>query len=406
MEKIKPSASSTHYVQNIYDKTTSKQEGTLSCTVQMNNWLHPDIEHFPRQEHCFFTGHNIIPTIPVNTTHLNINPKLPSLLFIYNYSKSTTFITQSNVTPCSTATCKSIGSAPTDKVYHVLFDSDSSKTQSQKCIIPWNFTPIPSTNDLQKFLLAGATTSMALVALNKIRFPEFNCNVVVDKHPALIVDSTSLWYDIIFAVDFIGPWPPSTPHGTMEFFALTCINTTTNLVEIAQIFEKSSDHVSTCFEHTWLYRYPKPMQIICDNGGKFTGFAFQHLLQLLNIKPVLTTNTNPQANAICKWMHQTVTTVLKHSCLPNHHKNTLSSCTACGWCLGHCHTCRAVLSLNYVAGHIWMTCIFSRHVLNIPLLADWQATLAQREKLVNDTLLCANKKRFNFDYQIGQKVLK
>ncbi len=44
--------------------------------------------------------------------------------------------------------------------------------------------------------------------------------------------------------------------------------------------------------------------------------------------------------------------------------------------------------------------------LNIPLLADWQATLAWREQLVNDTLLCANKKCIKFDYQIVQKVLK
>ncbi len=56
------------------------------------------------------------------------------------------------------------------------------------------------------------------------------------------------WEEV--AVDVIGPW---------QFFALTCIDTTTNLVKIARIFEKSSDHVATCFEHTWLSWYPKPM---------------------------------------------------------------------------------------------------------------------------------------------------
>ncbi len=53
------------------------------------------------------------------------------------------------------------------------------------------------------------------------------------------------------------------------------------------------------------------MQIIHDNGGEFTGFALQHLLELLNIKPVATTNKNPQTDTICKQMHQTVATVLK-----------------------------------------------------------------------------------------------
>ncbi len=50
---------------------------------------------------------------------------------------------------------------------------------------------------------------------------------------------------------------------------------------------------------------------------------------------------------------------------------------------------------------------FSQDIfLNIPLLADWQAILSRREQLVNDALLCANKKRINFDYLIGQKVFK
>ncbi len=39
------------------------------------------------------------------------------------------------------------------------------------------------------------------------------------------------WEEV--AVDLIGPWPASTSHGMVEFFVLTCIDTTTNLVEIA-----------------------------------------------------------------------------------------------------------------------------------------------------------------------------
>ncbi len=94
---------------------------------------------------------------------------LPTLPLIYYYSilltKSTTL---SKVTPCSIAACKSIGNAPTtNKVYSVLFDSGSSKTLVHKCIIPWNFTPLSSTNDLWIFLLASATTSMALVVPEK-----------------------------------------------------------------------------------------------------------------------------------------------------------------------------------------------------------------------------------------------
>ncbi len=49
---------------------------------------------------------------------------------------------------------------------------------------------------------------------------------------------------------------------------------------------------------------------------------------------------------------------------------------------------------------------FQDMFLNIPLLADWHTILACREQLVNDALLCANKKHINFDCKTGQKVLK
>ncbi len=41
------------------------------------------------------------------------------------------------------------------------------------------------------------------MAIEKIRFPEFNWNIVIDKHPALVVDSMNLCYDIIFGANFI-----------------------------------------------------------------------------------------------------------------------------------------------------------------------------------------------------------
>ncbi len=58
------------------------------------------------------------------------------------------------------------------------------------------------------------------------------------------------WEEV--AVDLNVPWPVSTPHGIVEFSALTCIYTTTNLVKITWIFEKPSDHIATHFDHTWL----------------------------------------------------------------------------------------------------------------------------------------------------------
>ena len=50
---------------------------------------------------------------------------------------------------------------------------------------------------------------------------------------------------------------------------------------------------------------------------------------------------------------------------------------------------------------------FSRDMfLNIPLVADWQAIALHREQRINDDLRRANRKRRQYDYAPGHKVLK
>ncbi len=121
--------------------------------------------------------------------------------------------------------------------------------------------------------------------------------------------TNTLWYEV--AVDLIGLWTAKTEHFNGEFYALTCIDTTTNFVELTGIDTKSSDAIARKFENTWLARYPRPARVVHDNGGKFTGYAFASLLRALGIKDVPTTNKNLQSNAICERMHQTMATVLK-----------------------------------------------------------------------------------------------
>eukprot|EP00957_Ditylum_brightwellii_P119732 9135397-Ditylum_brightwellii.AAC.1 len=50
---------------------------------------------------------------------------------------------------------------------------------------------------------------------------------------------------------------------------------------------------------------------------------------------------------------------------------------------------------------------FSRDMfVNIPLIPDWKAITAHREQHVNDNLRHVNKKQHQYDYALGQKVLK
>jgi hypothetical protein len=56
---------------------------------------------------------------------------------------------------------------------------------------------------------------------------------------------------------------------------------------------------------------PLPCTMLHDKGGEFIGQNFQWLLEFFSIKGVCSTSKNPQSNAICERMHQTVTNVLR-----------------------------------------------------------------------------------------------
>ena len=93
--------------------------------------------------------------------------------------------------------------------------------------------------------------------------------------------------------------------------ALTIIDPVTYLTELVRVDNKTAEHVANNFAYTWLTRYPWPEKCIHDNGGEFTGWEFQKLLEQCKIEDTPTTSRNPTANAICERMHQTVGNVLR-----------------------------------------------------------------------------------------------
>ena len=212
------------------------------------------------------------------------------------------------------------------------------------------------------------------------------------------------WYEV--AVDLIGPWTAKTDHFNGEFYALTCIDTTTKLVELTCIDTKSSDAIARKFENTWLAQYPRPARVVHDNGGKFTGYAFASLLCALNIKDISTTSKNPQSNAICERMHQTMATVLKTLLLsrPPQTPQDVLHLVDDGLATTM-YSMRSTISTVLKASPGALA--FSRDMLlNVPLIADWQTITRNREALVNDALLKNNQRHINYDYYIGQQVLK
>ena len=146
--------------------------------------------------------------------------------------------------------------------------------------------------------------------------------------------------------------------------------------------------------------------MVHDNGGKFTGYAFASLLCALGIKDVPTTNKNPQSNAICERMHQTMATVLKTLLLsrPPQTPQDVLHLVDDGLATTM-YLMRSTISTVLKASPGALA--FSRDMLlNVPLIADWQTITRNREALVNDALLKNNQRRINYDYYIGQQVLK
>jgi Integrase core domain/Integrase zinc binding domain len=91
-----------------------------------------------------------------------------------------------------------------------------------------------------------------------------------------------LWNHV--AVDTIGPWVLKVYNREERFYTLTIIDMVTNLTEIVRLDNRTSSHAATMFTNIWLARYPKPTTCIYDQGSKFIGWAFQHMLLQYDIQ--------------------------------------------------------------------------------------------------------------------------
>ena len=225
-------------------------------------------------------------------------------------------------------------------------------------------------------------------------------------HGALAGREVSLlpWRDV--AVDLIGPWTLYVAGQEVSFMALTIIDVVTNLVEIIRISNKTSAQVSLQFENTWLSRYPRPLNCTHDQGGEFIGWEFQGMLARHGIQSRPTTAKNPQANAICERMHQAVGNTLRVSVHLNPPQGVMDAAQLVDSAIAtavYATRCAYNSALKTTPGGL----AFGRDmVLNLPLHTDLQLLQERRQQLVDEKLIVANRKRFSYDYQPGQEILK
>ena len=209
------------------------------------------------------------------------------------------------------------------------------------------------------------------------------------------------------AVDLIGPWTISIGDKELKFSALTIIDMVTNLVEAVRIDNKTSAHIALQFENTWLSRYPRPMNVIHDQGGEFTGDDFQYRLEVHDIHSTPITSKNPQANSVCERMHQSIGNTLRVLQTLEKPRGVGSAKQLVDTAIAdavYATRCTFHSTLRTTPGGL----AFGRDmILNIPLQTDLLQLQKRRQELIDQRLIAANAKRIvSVDYREGQEVLK
>ncbi len=198
------------------------------------------------------------------------------------------------------------------------------------------------------------------------------------------------WEEV--AIDLIGPWKVKFNGRQVEFNALTCIDTALNLVKLIRVDNKTAKHIRDKFTQSWLCRYPRPVRCLHDKGGEYIGQNFQWLLEILSIKDVYLSSKNPQSNAICERMHQTVTNVLRTLVHTNPPQNVTQARDIIDNALAtamHAMQTTVATTLGSTPGAL----TFARDMfLSMPLIVDWQAIARTCEHHVNENLRRANRK--------------
>eukprot|EP00804_Cyclotella_cryptica_P009094 CCRYP_003175-RE/>CCRYP_003175-RE protein AED:0.36 eAED:0.36 QI:0/0/0/1/0/0/2/0/344 len=291
------------------------------------------------------------------------------------------------------------------RLLRVLLDSGSTVSLIKRTALLPNVVTKTINTTRHVTTLAGKIQAQEVVTLRDLRLPEFDKNRRIGEQKCLVFDNDTVKFDIILGINFLekAGIKLNYSEGKMEWFDCSI---PLRPPELIRVDNKTSAHVHDKFTQCWLCRYPRPVRCVHDKGGEFIGSAFQWPLELFTIKDVCSTSKNPQSNAICERMHQTVSNVLRTLVHTNPPQNMASARDIVDDALAtamHAMQTTVATTLGSAPGSL----AFARDMfLNVPLIADWQSIARLREHHVNENLRRANRKRYQFDYAPGQQVLK
>ncbi len=207
------------------------------------------------------------------------------------------------------------------------------------------------------------------------------------------------------AINLIGLWTAKTDHFNGEFYALTCIDTSTNLNELSFIDTKSSDAIVRKLRKPGLLDTHDRHQLSTTTAANSQGIPlpassvfwgskmFQQPVrihsQMLYVNTCIRQGSNVKTFLLSSppQMPQDILHLVDDKLATTMHlmRSTLSK----------------ILKANLGA------LVFSYDMLlNFPVIAEWQTITCNREALVNDALLKNNQQHINYDYYVGQYILK
>ncbi|GFH50558.1 hypothetical protein CTEN210_07034 [Chaetoceros tenuissimus] len=211
-------------------------------------------------------------------------------------------------------------------------------------------------------------------------------------------------------VDLVGPYSLKAKvrqldgkviEQEIKLLAMTFVDPATGWFKWAQVIDdKSSAAISQLLDSVWLARYPRPRQVLYDNGSEFKK-NFQPLLKDMAIKPKCTTIKNPQANSILERIHQVTGNMLTSSDLMNQEFDIRDLWIPTLTSIAYAIRCSFHSTLQATPGQL----VFGRDMLlDISYEHDYQATWQRKQRQIINDNIRENSKRIDHDYKVGDRA--
>ena len=244
------------------------------------------------------------------------------------------------------------------------------------------------------------------------------------KLPAKTIKELVPWRTV--HVDLIGPYSITAkqiqPGGIikeveLKLTCMTMVDPATGWFEIAEVpyysiedvkkdeneyIDKTSARISKIFEQTWLSRYPRPEEVVCDNGSEFK-LHFMTLLKDFDIKPRPTTAENPQGNSPVERVHQVVQNMIRTKELDSYEFDYIDPwgeiLSSVGWAI------RASYHSTLQATPAQL--VFGRDMLfNLKKVINWKAITDNKRKQIARDNARENAVRIDHEFKVGDRVLR